>query len=189
MHCAVRPIVLARSCFPIFALDEQIPLDEASDWVDIIGLRSPDYVAARARLRSPTRLARMTEPMICAALRTAARPMSYLIGCSDHANGGRRRSDPRCGHVRRGGRGGGAHDHARHRDAHPRGLRVRLPRARGPHRREVLLSDEAPPEWRYEFAAADGAQLLRNGDMSTSAAFASRRGTRRGTRRSISPFS
>jgi hydroxyacylglutathione hydrolase len=30
---------------------------------------------------------------------------------------------------------------------------------------KLLLSSEGPPEWQYEFAAADGAQLLRHGDM------------------------
>ena len=30
---------------------------------------------------------------------------------------------------------------------------------------QLLLSNEGPPEWRYEFAATDGAQLLRHGDM------------------------
>lgn len=30
---------------------------------------------------------------------------------------------------------------------------------------ELLLSGEGPPEWRYEFAAADGAKILRDGEM------------------------
>jgi hydroxyacylglutathione hydrolase len=30
---------------------------------------------------------------------------------------------------------------------------------------QMLLSSEGPPEWRYVFAAADGASLLRDGDM------------------------
>ena len=53
----------------------------------------------------------------------------------------------------RGGAGRRRADHARHRDAHPRRLRVRQPRAgaRAPARR-CYLSDEGDADWKYEFA-------------------------------------